>query len=809
MGKRWRWWVTIAVSIAALSGATLALAAWVHLPARLSESTAVCDVEPRADLSDDGNWIASVWIQGRKVNNGCVSRGPAVVSWATTATSQGGWSRRIALPLPTGYSSGCFVHADVALDDNTAHIASTIWYPCDQMNADSLIVHHTCDLLAGNCSQPTIVASQLGSEDLRFSESKIELDSQHRPHIVYGRGTHSLALGKLFYTRYIGAEWSAPLQLSPGSETAYRPSMAYSNARIHVVWETHRDYLDNQGRWRQNGDLRYRYCEEAGACGTYVGYPSPTQLVETTYPFPDITAQDGRVILTWNVCADVDANPPCEKFYLVYARSNTNGTSFPIEPLEVGTDMLMRFISFSTRHYPGSDGDDNQAGEYASHLNPTIALDPAGLPYLAWQVKQDGGYIITTTRAISETYSNFTWSPEGLPDFGAGSDNRVYPSLELTTVDDTQALHLVYMQTWREGIWGRSQIYYDVFSPARPTLSLNYLERTSVLPHERAQTITARVAREDGTGEVGVPVVFTATLGSFSYDGYGVSQIQTTTDAQGDATVTLYSNLTGTAHVGAWIDSVNDLNWDVEEPRDMLTQTWVYSGTPALVTVPGPVRPGNWITATITDHPYSDLADPEGGGAPLSYVLWWCPVDAPDEPISQQIGESFLVDIDTWTYAPIIEVPGGVTGTYRLETHLDPLGNPCEDPGSRVAATDELSATLVYPPDPLITIGDGRPYPGGVMTATLRQHAADTYSVWWCTDSGNSIAQVVADNTQVDSDAVDIDLVVPIAAVGLYHLESHSDAPESTCGNPNTYVAESSLIWPSFRVFLPLVMRSN
>ena len=156
------------------------------------------------------------------------------------------------------------------------------------------------------------------------------------------------------------------------------------------MWQRHRDYVDGLGRLRQRGDVRYLYCEETGDCGIPLIYPSPITLLETTYPVPNVAARGDRVILTWNLCADVDNNPPCEKFYLVYARSDSNGSGFS-PPREVGTEIEMNFISFSTRYYDGTDDANNQAGEYATHLNAAVELDPDELPYLVWQMQQGSG----------------------------------------------------------------------------------------------------------------------------------------------------------------------------------------------------------------------------------------------------------------------------------------------------------------------------------------------------------------------------------------------------------------------------------
>lgn len=809
MGRHWRWWVGVVVILAALYGAVGVLAAWVHLPARLSDEASVCDIEQRADLSADGHWLATVWIQGRKMGDGCVSRGPAVLRWATTEASQTGWSERLSLPLPGDYSTGCFVHADVALSGSQAYIAATVWAPCDNLNADSAIAYYTCDLQSGVCNPATIVTSELGSNNLRFSEAQIALDSLARPHIVYGRGTHALAEGKLYYTRNLGAGWITPRLVSPPNENAYRPALAASNGRIHIVWERHRDYEDPQHRMRQIGDVRYRYTEEAGDFGTVVGYSYPTNLVEPSYPIPAIAALGERVVLTWNVCADVDGNPPCNKFYQVYTRSNANGNGFLSQPLEVGTEIELRFISLSSHFYWGSDGDDNPAGEYAAHLNSAIALDPQGFPYLAWQIQEGSGYVITTTHAISETFTNFTWATGAQSQSGDGSDNRVYPALELTTEGSTQALHLLYMKTWRQGVWGRSQIFYDASSPTRPTVHLNYTERTSGLPSGRAQVITAYVQKEGAVGVAGVPVVFTTTLGSFSHTGYGMPEITTLTNAQGEATVTLYSNQVGVASVSVWADSVENMTWDTEEPGAVLTQTWFFVGTPALTVSSAQVMGGQWISATAFLHPFTDLTDLEGDGQPRDYFLWWCPVVAPEDPPSQQVGEDFQVDVDTWARSLMVEVPYGAEGTYRLETHSDSSGDPCESPDSLVAASPFMTATSEYPPGALITIEEGRPYPGDTLAAMLRQHPSSTYDVWWCTNSGKHIAQIVAVDVNVDSSAVVASLRVPLQASGVYHLESHTNALGATCGNLSTYVASSSLLWPRSRVFLPLVLRNK
>ncbi len=802
--RKWRWQLGIALLLIALYGVTHVFAVWWHVPVLLSAPTAVCDLEPRSAISTDGGWLASVWIQGRKINDGCVSRGTAMLRWVTTDAAQTGWSNPIALPLPTEYATGCFVHTDVALDDSTAHVAATVWSPCDDMSANSAILHYTCNLSTGACSPATIASAQLGAEGMRFSDTRIVLDSQNRPHIVYGRGDHTLAQGELFYTRNLGSGWTVPEQLS--SENAYRPSLATSNGRIHVVWQYHRDYVDTLGRLRQRGDVHYRYCAEEGACNPVISYLYPTTLVEPTYPIPDVAARGDRVILTWNVCADVDNNPPCESFYLIYARSDTNGSEFSAQPLEVGSDIELHSINISTRYYAGSDDPENPGGEYGMHLNPSVAVDPAGLPYLVWQMQQGTGCVLTTTHAITaeEVGLGFIWAVGSLPQFGDGSDIRVYPSLSLATAGDTQALHLTYMHTWQEDQWNRSQVFYDVAGPARPIVQLNYTERTSTLPLERAQVITAHVAQQDGTPFSNVPVMIETTLGSFDPNGYGVSQLQTTTDAQGTTTVTLYSNLVGTAQVSAWIDSVVNTTWDVGEPGAALTQTWVFSGTPSLSVLSEPVEAGQSITVTVRDHPYADLSDPYSNGEPLNYFMWWCATDAPEYPPAQQLGDAFQVNINTWERIKMVRVPMGMTGVYHIETHLDTGGNvPCGNTDSLVAASATLTATAA---PPSLTVSPGPVMGGDWMTTTVLNHPYSDiggepldYYLWWCPVVAPTapLTQQIGEPFQVDSDTwsrPNWTFQAPFSINGTYRLETHNANVETPCSHADSRVAVSASI---------------
>ncbi len=807
MSKQWRNWLVLALFTGLLLySVNWVLAAWVHLPGVLSVNNSECDLEPRTALSADYNRLAAIWIQGRKVNDGCVSRGTAVLRWVTQNSTQNTWSAPLyfqAEPL------SCMVHADVSVRGDTVHVAATVWSPCDELESDSRVVYTTCDLTTGVCAALTNVVAQDGAAGRLLTDVHIEADVQNRPHIVYGQAAHDLTNALIFYTRKLGAAWDTPKQLSPNNESSYRAATAYSNGKIHITWENHRDYKDVHNNTHQNGDVRVISCAEAGACAPFsTVYRSVAPLrLEGTYPLPSIAARDDRVLLVWNVCADLLADPPCERFYLVYVRSDNNGETFSSEPLEVGTNTQIRFINNSTRFYQSSDVTE-LAGEYATHIRPSVTLDPANLPYVAWHMKQAAGYVISATRAISATADFFTWSDANMGPFGAGLDNRIYPEIALTPYTGAQALHLVYMKTWLEGVWLRSQILYDVQSPARPVFQFLDTTREAGLPEGRMQHIAGQVRLADGTPLSGVAVVYSTTLGGFSVNGFGPTQTIVTSNAQGYVTATLYTNLAGATQVRAWIDSTQDYRWASEEPSDVLTQTWTLAHAPSLATSPGPVMAGDLITAALAYHPY---ANPLEVGQVWEYTVWWCPAGPNTTPASQQVAGPFTIDMQTWAYENLmLEVPQEVSGTYRLESHNSGLDDLCDDPTSLMAASAPLQASSVVLPGVLL-IGNARPYPGEVMTATLQQHPTSSlYDVWWCTNSGKPISQVVVSDVTVDAEGFEtVSLQTPLQAQGLYHLESHeADAIGATCGNLTTREAASALIWPRSKILLPLIMRS-
>lgn len=782
---------------------------------RLSAPDQVCDIEPRSAISPDGQWLGAIWIRGDRVSEGCSSRGQAVVRWATEGDGQMGWSDPVALTPPS--AKACAVHADIGLNGITLHVAVSYWQTCSSPETDSSIRYYTCNMTTGTCLDHGNAVYQAGTFDLRLSDVRLALDEQARPHVAFARGTHSLADGRILYTRLTGAAWSSPILVSTGTalEGFYRPNIAVSNGRAHFVWARHRTdtFLDPTGR--PIADVQYRYCEvDSSTCypdGDPFTYQYPTNYVlEATYAMPDIAARDDRVMLVWNVCADVKTDAPCEAFYLLYARSNDNGQTL-VQPLEVGSDNPLTLLGSSLRWYAGSD-EASQVSAYTSHARAVVTLNDQGLPRVAWQAEVDGGYVISTTYAITSTDTNFTWAPEADSwQIGAGDDIRILPSILLPDppLDDT-GLHVVYMNAWLEqGVSSRSQVYYDYLGTRRPNLTAESATGTHFLPAERAVPLSVLVLDANDNPISDTDVIFNTDQGSFSHAGYGLASMQSTSDHAGRAEVTLYNNLAGTAHVRAWIDSTANGWWDADEPTTVFTHTWHNNTTPALsvgTTWANVAMPGDLITATLKYHPFES---PNFVEQAAPYVLWLCP-EAGAASGEAKLAGPLEVDVETWTLADIVlEVPWEAEGSYYLESREDGEASPCVE-SDRVAKSPTFEVATTPPPGTAwLAIDKNRPAAGESFQTTLKAHAAGTYEIWWCPAAQDAapVSEKILENVSVPAGQEPAATVsVPQGIDGIYRLESHNQGL-GACGNATTREGISALIQPAARIFLPLVSK--
>ncbi len=515
----------------------------------------------------------------------------------------------------------------------------------------------------------------------------------------------------------------------------------------------------------------------------------------------------------WNVCADVDSDPPCNSFYLLYTRSDANGTAW-LTPREVGSERSVTSIDLSIRTYAGTDNglDTNLASEYAASTRPAAVLDDSRLPYVAWQVAQGQGYVITMTHAVEGNTSSFTWGDGPSPQIGAGSDVCVAPGLMLAdpALDDG-GVHVTFMKAWLESTGtvaaSRAQIYYDYRGMRTRTIEADSPVATRALPQERATIVRARVLDLGGAPVPGVAVTFATDFGSFDFSGSGATSASGTSDVTGWAAVTLYTNLPGTASIDAWLDTSEDGSIDAWEPTVAQSRAWASNVTPAIDVGASWVMAGDLLTATLTNHPYATV-EQEGHSTP--YVLWWCPGPGA-VAVQEEVAGPLTTDIATWSVPDIvIRAPIAAQGDYVLRSYVAGVGaDPCDLP-DRVAVSAEIAITAAPPPlTPWITVSDDRPAPGASMGTNLISHATGVYGVWWCPAApGAAPVEVKLANATVAADGATTSLIlqVPTGAAGLYRLESHTGS--GTCGDVTTRYGLSGLIDPTSRVMLPLVLRN-
>lgn len=220
-------------------------------------------------------------------------------------------------------------------------------------------------------------------------------------------------------------------------------------------------------------------------------------------------------------------------------------------------------------------------------------------------------------------------------------------------------------------------------------ITLNFETAVNTLPDERAHVITALVKDETGANVAGARVTFETDFGAFHYSGIGMPSVIVSTDSNGIARTVLYANQPGVSNITAWLNYNGDGDVDANEPSDTAVKTWDVTG-PYLVVSDHNPRPADWIAVSVMDH------DP--AFAPFS--LWWCPTLVTSTQVIEQLAYPVTVDSITWDYEDLaVQVPIGVSGRYRIESHTGDGGaSACGNSGTLIAWSGELEM-LAVPPD--------------------------------------------------------------------------------------------------------------
>ncbi len=468
-------------------------AAYSFKPQYLSDESALCSaVLPRLDMSADGQWMAAVWIQGTRYQRGtelaCRRAGGAMLRWTTGTGAANDWSAPVQIAAGHPPTGSCVIHTDVAVTSTTtgqavAHIVATVRDPCFIDSSDqaqrTVLQYYTYALPGGPLSEPEEVVVTYNADHALIRTVRVALDGDGRPHIVYSVADDyadpGQENGKIYYTYQqadgtwyveINPSTQAPKPLSDPSTNAFNPEIVWAGGRAHIVWEIHKPSTEGRAL---NGDVHYAHCSQDAGC--WPDLPLPLDTNVETYPYPSVAVQGDRVIVAWNRCVELDSNPPCETFVVLYGRSNDGGETWSTTTSGgkiVGTDQAIGDYVPSLI----KNGTDRTDVEYVTFMRPVVALDREGYPWVAWQTKvmTSGAsvYVITSTYAISATDASFTWANPGW----YGGDqllDAVASALAVAhfTTPGKRGEHLLYMRSVMVNGTEMYRIYYDYFGDNR------------------------------------------------------------------------------------------------------------------------------------------------------------------------------------------------------------------------------------------------------------------------------------------------------------------------------------------------------
>jgi len=226
-------------------------------------------------------------------------------------------------------------------------------------------------------------------------------------------------------------------------------------------------------------------------------------------------------------------------------------------------------------------------------------------------------------------------------------------------------------------------------------IDLDFTTETNMLPDDREHRFGAQVTNPQGDNIAGAQVTFRTNAGSFSSSGTGLQTINVTTGGDGWARTTIYANEPTTATIDAWLDYDGDLTIDGDEPSDQATKFWDVSDEPYLIISDHNPSPTDWLGVDLMNHPPNDNP----------YSLWWCPQTVTATNVVAELANGVNVEDDTWNTASSVsaQVPLGVAGTYRIESHTGYSGSDgCSDSGSLAAYSAAIEIAQV-PPDLHIT----------------------------------------------------------------------------------------------------------
>lgn len=395
--------------------------------------------EPRADMSDDGTYLAATWVESVESSD---YRGDIMLRRATWNSGQSTyvWDAT-SVTVFDASGDGRYLYADIDVQGDIAHIVAIF-----QFNDSVRIAYQQYGLTSltpsfGADGQTVFINPSFGTTPAGVKIAA-SADSA-KPYIVFARND-----GEIYYLRWDTSNTSPVLNPPAVSkDDAYQPQMVYTSGTngnyVHFLWEKRLEAQDT-------GYPRYRRCQEDGVCSDPVKLDHQ-DTIAATYPSPFLAAHGERLVAGWQRCTQGGGSGTyCKKFSMVYTRSDNAGGDL---------------VSLETGEYPDVDnigeptgykGTDHPNKIYRARLQPSLTMDENSYPHVAWQIATDTEnerHTITTTLAFSQTATAFLWTQ--LPGLEIGSSSRDYvkPVILVPHTDkdpgqgsDLQGLHLFYMR---------------------------------------------------------------------------------------------------------------------------------------------------------------------------------------------------------------------------------------------------------------------------------------------------------------------------------------------------------------------------
>jgi len=426
---------------------------FLHVRTNLSQAANLDSARPDLAVSPDGNWVAVVWTEEYSPG---VGDHKGDVYLRAASEDEGGWRDKVLVFDGSEIESA--YDAAMAISNTTVHVAYVV--VDDTPGYEKMQVRYRdCSLSSGECNPEQQAVSVPSWYKITWVD--IAVGENGLPHVVWSQTDQYGDDGVIRYTNLLYDDEKQLWQWSPAERVSleydcYRPAVAYANGYAHVVWEKEQDepkqYYIGYGRRDESGWETTKLSAD-----------------QTTLPpgNPDVAAWGNRVFVTWDWCSDMDPNPPCNLFKVVYRRSDDGGSTWGVDTSktrEVGTGQLY-YGPQELAEYHSSDDEGvapgDQRDESLLGLQPSITLNRDGWPAVAWHADRSEGdgtdYVIYYTYALTDGQDHVNWITPTLLGWGGALRGSANFGVAQPGPGE-QHVHLVYMQKSGTGAW---EVFYD------------------------------------------------------------------------------------------------------------------------------------------------------------------------------------------------------------------------------------------------------------------------------------------------------------------------------------------------------------